>query len=252
VVAGEGPPVLLIHGVGLCADAWGGQIPSLANHHLTIAVDLPGHGKSALTREYARLSDYTRQIAELVGDLNSSVFVAGHSLGAMIALDFASQHPELCRGVAALNAIFRRSPAAKEAVRERAATLASDAQIDPTPTLARWFGSEPTAANRAAAEACERWLLRANREGYANAYRIFADTDGPATEALSSLTPPALFMTGTEDPNSTADMSEAMATLAALGESIVVAGAAHMMPMTHVNEVNKFLSTFFERCGDRS
>jgi pimeloyl-ACP methyl ester carboxylesterase len=215
-------------------------------------VDLPGHGNSAWSHEHACLSDYTNQIAELVGDLDSSVFVVGHSLGAMIALDFASQHPELCRGVAALNAIFRRSSEATDAVRERAATLAGDDPVDPTSTLARWFGREPSEANRAAAEACKRWLLRANRTGYANAYRVFAHEDGPTAEALSSLTSPALFVTGAEDRNSTPAMSEAMAALAPLGESIVIAGAAHMMPMTHVNEVNDVLSTFLGQRGDTS
>ena len=44
VEAGAGAPVLLIHGVGLRAEAWGPQIADLSADHHVIAVDMPGHG----------------------------------------------------------------------------------------------------------------------------------------------------------------------------------------------------------------
>lgn len=47
ITAGEGPLVLLIHGVGLRAEAWGAQIDALSATCRVIAVDMPGHGGSA-------------------------------------------------------------------------------------------------------------------------------------------------------------------------------------------------------------
>ena len=44
---GQGEAVLLIHGVGLNAEAWGPQIAALAETHRVIALDMPGHGQSA-------------------------------------------------------------------------------------------------------------------------------------------------------------------------------------------------------------
>ena len=44
---GEGEPLLLIHGVGLNAEAWGPQIDALSDTHRVIALDMPGHGGSA-------------------------------------------------------------------------------------------------------------------------------------------------------------------------------------------------------------
>ncbi len=45
-MAGEGPPLLLIHGIGDSSDTWREVIPALARRHLVIAPDLLGHGVS--------------------------------------------------------------------------------------------------------------------------------------------------------------------------------------------------------------
>ena len=74
--------------------------------------------------------------------------------GAMIALDLAVRHPHLVKGVAALNAIYRRSPKAAEAVRRRATELSATGDSDPEATLTRWFGDRDTPERRA----CREWL----------------------------------------------------------------------------------------------
>ena len=44
--AGQGAPVLLIHGVGLNADAWEPQLVTLSIRHRVIAIDMPATGKA--------------------------------------------------------------------------------------------------------------------------------------------------------------------------------------------------------------
>ena len=56
-------------------------------------------------------------------------------------------------------------------------------------------------------------------------------------------------MTGAHDLNSTPAMSLAMAALAPFGKSRISDDAAHMMPMTHVDEVTLALVTFFGDAG---
>ncbi len=87
-------------------------------------------------------------------------------------------------------------------------------------------------------------------EGYKAAYSVFAREDGPADEALRKLSCPALFMTGGREQNSTPAMSRAMAALAPDGRAEIVADAAHMMPMTHPELVNRALLEFAERCQE--
>ena len=242
ITAGHGPKVLLLHGVGLCADAWGSQIDALVTSGFSvIAPDMPGHGDSPAHPGLVGLASYTDLVAACPDE---PVVLAGHSMGAMIALDLAARYPEQVRGVVALNAVFRRSAAAKNAVAARAAALDGQNTPDPSSTLARWFGDAPS-PERAA---CEAWLRAVDPSGYKAAYTVFAAEDGPSTEALKNLRIPALFATGSAEPNSTSQMAREMAALVQGSRAEVVTGAAHMMPMTHAEAVNRILTSFVKEC----
>lgn len=237
IVAGQGEPVLLIHGVGLRAEAWNAQISALSEHFQVTAVDMPGHGDSALPAGSSALKDYTDAIAAV---LYRPALVVGHSMGAMIALDLAARYPHLVRGVAALNAVFERPSEAAHAVQERAAQLDGVTVADPSAPLERWFGNAPSPERKA----CKDWLCNVDPAGYRAAYRVFAHENGPSRDALAALTCPALFMTGADEPNSTPEMSLAMADLAPNGRAVILPDAAHMMPMTHAEQVNAALLAF--------
>ena len=242
IQAGEGPLVILLHGVGLQAEAWNAQIDSLASHFAVVAPDMAGHGDSAPLHGSTTLTAHSDLVASAI---EQPALVVGHSMGAMIALDLAVRFPDKVRGVAALNAIYRRSPEAAAAVRERADGLDGESRPDPTGTLARWFGDEASPE----AEACRAWLTAVDPQAYREAYAVFAREDGPGDADLAALACPALFCTGAAEPNSTPAMSRAMAELAPRGKAVVVPGAAHMMPMTHATEVNDILLNFFAECA---
>lgn len=237
IAAGEGPVVLLIHGVGLRAEAWGAQIDVLARTCSVLAVDMPGHGDSLRLPATATLADYTDAIA---ATLDAPAVVIGHSFGAMIALDLAIRHPGRVAGIAALNAIYRRSAEAKAAVRARAESLDGLSMADPSATLERWFGTA-TSPER---DACRDWLCSNDPLGYRTAYGVFASEDGPTDQGLRELHCPALFLTGGQERNSTPEMSHAMATLAPQGHTEVLHDAAHMLPMTNAPQVNAILERF--------
>ncbi|MEQ8666725.1 MAG: alpha/beta fold hydrolase [Rhodospirillales bacterium] len=242
VRAGDGKPLVLIHGVGLNADSWGTQIDVLSGEFSVHALDLPGHGNSAPVADPAIVSDFSDALAAAFGAVEKPFFLAGHSLGALIALDIAVRYPETCRAVAALNAVHRRGPEALAAVRARANAMSATEVNDPVPTLSRWYGDD---LDGAAAQACRRWLTSVDPAAYKAAYTVFADADSPADEAMTSLGCPALFLTGGLEPNSTPAMSEAMAAMVPDGRSVIVPGAAHMAMMTHATAVNRALSDFF-------
>ena len=237
IVAGCGDPVLLIHGVGLRAEAWNAQIEALSARHHVTAVDMPGHGCSALPSGSMVLSDYTDAIA---AGLAQPTLVVGHSMGAMIALDLAARYPHLVRGVVALNAVFERSQDAAQAVQMRAEQLDGVTVADPSLTLERWFGN----AQSPERSACGEWLRSVDPAGYRAAYSVFAHENGPSRATLASLACPSLFMTGSDEPNSTPAMSQAMAEMAPHGRAVILPDAAHMMPMTHANQVTDELLDF--------
>ncbi|MEO1639532.1 MAG: alpha/beta hydrolase [Pseudomonadota bacterium] len=242
-VAGAGPNILLLHGVGLRAEAWGAQIDVLASSLRVTAPDMPGHGESTLQQTDLALADYVDAVAGVLETLEGPTVLAGHSMGAMLALAVAAQYPQRIVGVVALNAVFERSEAAAQAVEARAASLDGVTPADPRMTLERWFG---TAASPERA-ACQSWLTSIDPKGYKLAYTAFAHSRFPDRVSLEKLTCPALFVTGSLEPNATPKMSQAMAALAPKGSAHIVEGAAHMMPMTHQDEVNASLIAFAKR-----
>jgi 4,5:9,10-diseco-3-hydroxy-5,9,17-trioxoandrosta-1(10),2-diene-4-oate hydrolase len=95
VEAGAGAPVFLLHGVGSSMVAWRENILPLAKHYRVIAVDLPGHGDSDKPDIPYTLPNATRFMCWLLDAFGlERAHLVGESLGGMIALRLALDHPE--------------------------------------------------------------------------------------------------------------------------------------------------------------
>ncbi|MEM1074387.1 MAG: alpha/beta hydrolase [Pseudomonadota bacterium] len=248
---GDGQTFLLIHGVGLRAEAWSAVVKNLAPQFRCVAVDMPGHGETPLNATRT-LNEFRDRLAEFILENCADVCVVGHSMGALLALELAAKLPGRVSAVAALNAIYRRNPDAARAVRARAKELETEERADPTATLDRWFGSDPKGDTLACSRACDHWLSSGNRAGYAAAYRIFAHSEGLADTALRELTQPVLFLTGGADPNSTVAMSKAMAGIVPSGRAREYPDAAHMLPMTHAAALARDLASLAQDAQKRT
>ncbi len=96
-IAGQGPPVVLIHGVAGRAAQWDQVARLLAAGHTVVAPDLLGHGESAKPRGDYSLGAHASGVRDLLVGLGiEHASVVGHSLGGGIAMQFAYQYPELC------------------------------------------------------------------------------------------------------------------------------------------------------------
>jgi pimeloyl-ACP methyl ester carboxylesterase len=94
-VAGSGPPMVLVHGIGDSSATWTPVMAALARRHLVIAPDLLGHGSSDKPRADYSVAAYANGIRDLLGVLDvERVTLVGHSLGGGVAMQFAYQFPE--------------------------------------------------------------------------------------------------------------------------------------------------------------
>ncbi|MGW2783785.1 alpha/beta fold hydrolase [Streptomyces populi] len=94
-MAGEGPALVLIHGIGDSSATWAELIPDLARTHTVIAPDLLGHGASDRPRADYSVAAYANGVRDLLGTLDiESATLVGHSLGGGVAMQFAYQFPE--------------------------------------------------------------------------------------------------------------------------------------------------------------
>jgi pimeloyl-ACP methyl ester carboxylesterase len=97
-VHGKGEPLLLFHGGLGNIEMFGPVLPAFAATRQVIAVDLHGHGRTALGDRELSLVDQGRDMAEIVRKLGySQVDALGYSLGAGVAFQFAVQNPQLVR-----------------------------------------------------------------------------------------------------------------------------------------------------------
>jgi pimeloyl-ACP methyl ester carboxylesterase len=97
VTAGQGPALLLLHGIGDSSESWRDLIPVLAEDHRVIAPDLLGHGRSDKPRADYSVAAYANGMRDLLSVLDvERVTVVGHSLGGGVAAQFAYQFPERC------------------------------------------------------------------------------------------------------------------------------------------------------------
>ena len=110
---GQGPALVLLHGTGAATHSWRDLAPLLARTHSVVAMDLPGHGFTAMP---ARLADCSLpQVAHGVSELRraldvSPVALIGHSAGAAIAVRMALDGADLPQGIVGINAALLPFP----------------------------------------------------------------------------------------------------------------------------------------------
>jgi pimeloyl-ACP methyl ester carboxylesterase len=105
-LAGEGSPVLLMHGWPQHWYLWRDVIPLVAPHARVIAPDLRGFGWSDVPRRGYEMDGLKRDILALLDELGvQEVTIAGHDWGGFVGFLLALDHPERVKGFLALNVL---------------------------------------------------------------------------------------------------------------------------------------------------
>jgi pimeloyl-ACP methyl ester carboxylesterase len=94
VDVGEGPVLLLVHGLSGCWKNWLENIPHFARDHRVIAIDLPGFGESEMPAKTICIGGYADTIDTLMSELGiDSARIVGNSMGGFIAAELAIRYP---------------------------------------------------------------------------------------------------------------------------------------------------------------
>ncbi len=247
-VAGSGPPVVLVHGLGMHRGMWMWQVPALATRFTVITYDLLGHGESRNPPENCTLSDFAGQLLALCDALGlGSVALAGFSLGGMIVRSFVLAHPDRVNALAILHSAHDRTPEERAAIMVR---VHQAAEAGPAATvegaLERWFGEDFRAANPDVIDLVRSAVMANDPAVYPSIYRILAQGDAELATAISAIQCPTLVMTGSEDYGNSADMSQRMAASIPHAQCVILPGLRHMALAEDPDAFNAPLISFLE------
>lgn len=245
LVAGEGPPALLVHGFPLDAAMWRHQLAADMGRTL-VAVHLRGHGDSPWLGDQTHDMDLlATDLAAVIDALGGSADVVGLSMGGYVALALWAGHSEKVRS---LTLVDTRAGADSAEARAGRDTTAAGVVENGRPWLARVLLPKllvPDADLSLHAEL----LGMIERQPYEG---IVADLSGmrdrPDRAALlGTIDVPCLVVVGEHDAITPVADSESMAAGLPSAELVVVDGAGHMSPMEAPTSVNQALAAFWAR-----
>lgn len=227
-----GAPVILLHGIGAGAEMFAPQLAGLASSHDVIGWNLPGYGGTELAgpMSFESLSDGLLALFDELG-LDRAVIV-GHSIGGMVAQEFAARHPQRVRALvlsATTSAFGSRDGAfQKKFVADRLAPLDAGRTMA---ELAGQFvpGLVGSAADPDAVPAAIAAMSRVPDDTFRAAIRCLATFDRRAD--LTRISVPTLLIAGEEDRNAPEPTMRKMAERIAGARLVVLPGIGHLAPL---------------------
>ena len=227
---GQGPAVVLVHGLGLNRAMWQWLLPALTPRFRVLGFDLLGHGESLDPVGRPDLKIFSAQILELLDECGlARAAVVGFSLGGMIARRFALDHPDRLSALAILHSAHDRSAAERAAIGRRVETVR---QSGPAATveaaLARWFTDDFRTGHPEMMALVRRWVMANRREVYAPVYRVLAEDDAELADPIAEIRCPTLVMTGAADSGNSPGMAQRMASAIPGARSVILPGLRHM------------------------
>jgi pimeloyl-ACP methyl ester carboxylesterase len=241
-VDGQGPAVLLVHGLGGTSNAYQVQADALAERFRVVRVDSAGAGRSPVA-DGISIASHAADLAGVLDGLGiAAAAVVGHSMGTLIARELAKAHPDRVSALALLGAVAAPADAGRQAQRDRAATLRAEGTAAVAPGIIANGLSETTRRERPVAAAFVRELvMRQDPEGYArNCEALAAATDpGPIAADL-----PLLLITGDADAVGAPQVSQDLAAAHGSARVELLPGVGHWTPVEAAGAVTDHLLKF--------
>ena len=241
--AGDGPPLVMLHGPGEFAERWTRVIPGLLDHRRVIAPDLPGHGGSTIGGEPLDTDRVFAWLDALIEETCSSApTLVGHILGGAVAARYAMSRPERVAGIVLVDSLGL----AKFRPRPRFALSLIGFMARPSDRSHHRFMGQCLADRDAVSEAMgDHWdalreysLDRARDGGVKTAMKFFMSELGvPKIDdaGLASLRVPVSLIWGSEDKAN--KVSVAVAASERFGWPLhIIDGAADDPPMERPEE----------------
>ena len=243
--AGEGPPLLLLHGAISDARIWRRQLEGLAGELSVAAWDAPGFGRSSPIAPPFGMDDWVDVLAGFIEALDlPPAHVLGHSFGGALALALYARRPEAVRSLilAGAYAGWKGSLDAAD-VRRRLAMATRTAELPADETYAAWLPGfftpdVPAAVVRELGDIAAAF----HPAGLRLMAAAMADTD--LRPVLPTIAVPTLLLWGERDLRAPLPVAERMLAAIPRARLAVIPGAAHVSNLERPEAFNAAVREF--------
>jgi len=245
-IAGQGPPLFLIHGIGAARNTWAKLLPILTPRFTVVTYDLRGHGESPKGEGEFNLNHLVEDLEAIRKATGiAAMHLAGHSLGGMIGPAYARAYPEKVLSLGLLStAAFRTDDdsqkvwAVVKAMEEKGIPPVLETLSD------RWFTDDFITNHPDVVAARLKQVVNTDAEVFLNVFRIYAGTEmGPW---LHQVTAPALVLTGEHDGGCNPRLNQQIADALPASELVILPRYKHSLLLEAGESVAKELCRFID------
>lgn len=243
--AGEGPPLVLLHGILGDRRVWRRQLDDLSDEFAVVAWDAPGCGRSSDPPETFRLPQYADCLAGFVDALGlRRPHVLGLSLGGALALELYRRHPTVPMTLVLASAYAGWAgslPA--EVVEQRLRQCLREADLPPDQWVPGWIPGLLTESAPAELVAeVVAMMSEFHRAGYRAMACALAEAD--LRDVLPHIDVPTLLLYGDADQRSPLNVAEALHAKVPASRLVVLPGVGHLSNVEAAAQFNAEVRIF--------
>ena len=244
VRAGEGPPLVFVHGAAVDGRMWQPQLTGLADEFTVVAWDEPGAGRSSDVPADFGLPDFANCLAALVEAVGlGPAHVAGISWGGTVVLELYRHHPELVATLILIDTYAGwKGSLPEEEVCARLEGLRRMLAVPADhfdPTLPGWFAGDPPAAFAAL---LEEMAADVRPESLRHALLLMAEAD--QRDLLPRISVPTLLIWGEHDVRSPLSVARQFEHAIPATKLVVIPDCGHVSNLEQPERVNEAVREF--------
>ncbi len=244
-IAGDGEPVVLIHGLGGSSNTFQPLMQSLKNFAV-YRPDMPGSGRSAVPDEPQSIAAFAEAIVGGLKELGvARAHFAGHSLGTLVCQHIAVHMPSCVRSLTLFGALTEQPDAARTGLAGRAATARGGAMDAIADQIIAATLSPSTHSDKPSAVAFVREsVMRQPPEGYAKACEALAKAQAYPVERIDV---PVLLIAGDTDPVAPPSMATALKDRIPNARMVLLERCGHWIPIERAHESSQLIAEFLQK-----
>jgi len=245
----DGPPVLLIQGLGTDSRGWALQRMAFGRHYRCFAPDNRGVGHTGPTAQPYSLEQMANDaLALLDAEGVTSAHIVGASMGGVIAQIIGVMHPERTRSLVLACTSCRHHPWRREVLQEWADAVEERGSAGLNDEALRWLVG-PRLRRRFGMwlNILARILVHADPDGFAGQVHAILDAPDELRFELCKVRVPALVITGSQDALTPIGDAEELAEMIPYAQLVELRGAAHGLMVESPNGFNDTVLDFLDR-----